>query len=51
MANAGGRLTGTVLSGYVYQVAGMEACLFIAAGFVLLAGLLAGRIENEERVA
>jgi len=50
MANAGGRLTGTVLSGYVYQVAGMEACLFIAAGFVLLAGLLAGRIENEERV-
>lgn len=46
MANAGGRLTGTVLSGYVYQVAGMEACLFIAAGFVLLAGLLAGRIQS-----
>jgi len=46
MANAGGRLTGTLLSGYVYQVAGMEACLFIAAGFVLLAGLLAGRIQT-----
>ncbi len=45
MANAGGRLTGTVLSGYVYQVAGMEACLFIAAGFVLIAGALAGRIQ------
>ncbi len=47
MANAGGRLAGTVLSGYVYQVAGMEACLFIAAAFVLLAGLLAGRIQPE----
>ncbi|MEA3404718.1 MAG: organoarsenical effux MFS transporter ArsJ [Pseudomonadota bacterium] len=46
MANAGGRLAGTVLSGYVYQVAGMEACLFIAAGFVLVAGLLAGRIQT-----
>ena len=44
MANAGGRLAGTVLSGYVYQVAGMEACLFIAAGFVVIAGALAGRI-------
>ena len=47
MANAGGRLTGTLLSGYVYQVAGMEACLFIAAGFVVIAGLLAGRIQTE----
>lgn len=46
MANAGGRLAGTVLSGYVYQVAGMEACLFLAASFVLMAGLLAGRIPN-----
>jgi predicted MFS family arabinose efflux permease len=45
MANAGGRLTGTILSGYVYQVAGMEACLFIAAGFVVIAGALAGRIQ------
>lgn len=45
MANAGGRLAGTVLSGYVYQVAGMEACLFIAAGFVVIAGALAGRIQ------
>ncbi|MBF6057655.1 organoarsenical effux MFS transporter ArsJ [Thiomicrorhabdus heinhorstiae] len=45
MANAGGRLAGTVLSGYVYQVAGMEACLLFSAGFILLAGLLAGRIS------
>lgn len=45
MANAGGRLAGTVLSGYVYQVAGMEACLFISAGFIVIAGALAGRIQ------
>ncbi|WP_373017430.1 organoarsenical effux MFS transporter ArsJ [Thiomicrorhabdus sp.] len=44
MANAGGRLAGTLLSGYIYQVAGMEACLFAAAGFVVVAGALAGRI-------
>lgn len=45
MANAAGRLVGTLLSGYVYQAAGMEACLLTAAVFVLLAGLLAGRIQ------
>ncbi|SQH74940.1 putative Transporter [Shewanella benthica] len=31
MANAMGRLIGTVLSGYVYQVAGLEACLWISS--------------------
>jgi len=39
MANAGGRLTGTVLSGWVYQVYGLEGCLWWSSGFVLLAGL------------
>lgn len=47
MANAGGRLAGTLLSGYVYQVAGMEACLFVAAAFVIIAGALAGRIAPQ----
>ncbi|WP_211230173.1 organoarsenical effux MFS transporter ArsJ [Thiomicrorhabdus chilensis] len=47
MANAGGRLAGTLLSGYVYQVAGMEACLFVAAAFVVIAGALAGRIAPQ----
>ena len=46
MANAGGRLVGTLLSGYVYQVAGMEACLFVAAAFVLIAGSLVGKIDR-----
>ena len=40
MANAGGRLTGTVLSGWVYQTHGLEACLWWSAAFVLLAALL-----------
>ena len=31
MANAMGRLISTVLSGYVYQVAGLEACLWISS--------------------
>ncbi len=45
MANAGGRLVGTMLSGYVYQVAGMEACLYFSAAFILIAGLLVTRMS------
>ena len=37
MANAIGRLTGTVLSGWVYQQAGLQACLWISALFLALA--------------
>lgn len=40
MANAGGRLTGTVLSGWIYQTQGLVGCLWWSAGFVLMAGLL-----------
>ncbi len=40
MANAGGRLTGTVLSGLVYQFYGLVGCLWISAGFVLIAAIL-----------
>ncbi len=46
MANAGGRLVGTVLSGYIYQVAGMEACLLFAAIFISLAALLIMKIPE-----
>lgn len=44
MANAGGRLAGTVLSGYIYQIAGMEACLLFAALFVIAAAVLVRRV-------
>ena len=40
MANAMGRLLGTVLSGWVFQVAGLTACLWISAAFVAIAALV-----------
>ncbi len=40
MANAGGRLTGTVLSGLVYQTHGLTGCLWWSVAFILMAGLL-----------
>ncbi|WP_130537610.1 organoarsenical effux MFS transporter ArsJ [Thiomicrorhabdus indica] len=46
MANAGGRLAGTVLSGYIYQTAGLEACLMASASMIFLAGVLALKIER-----
>jgi predicted MFS family arabinose efflux permease len=46
MANAGGRLVGTVLSGWVYQTHGLAGCLWWSAGFVLLAALLSFRLPE-----
>jgi predicted MFS family arabinose efflux permease len=46
MANAGGRLAGTVLSGWAYQVHGLEGCLWWSAGFVLMAALLSIRLPE-----
>ncbi|ODB82435.1 MFS transporter permease [Candidatus Thiodiazotropha endoloripes] len=40
MANAGGRLIGTVLSGLIYQTYGLQGCLWWSALFVILAALL-----------
>ena len=40
MANAGGRLAGTVLSGLLYQWDGLAACLWASAAFILGAALL-----------
>lgn len=46
MANAGGRLAGTVLSGLVYQTQGIEGCLWWSAGFVIVAFLLSLRLPE-----
>jgi predicted MFS family arabinose efflux permease len=46
MANAGGRLAGTVLSGWAYQTLGLEGCLWWSAGFVLAAALLSFRLPE-----
>ncbi len=40
MANALGRLIGTVLSGLIYQAHGLEGCLWAAAVFVVTAGTI-----------
>lgn len=40
MANAMGRLLGTLLSGWVYQAYGLGVCLWISSLFVLLAALI-----------
>ena len=50
MANAMGRLLGTVLSGWLYQVQGMAACLWVSAGLVLLSAIMALGLPAE-RVA
>lgn len=46
MANAGGRLTGTVLSGLSYQMGGLAACLGTATVMVILSALAAGRLRD-----
>jgi predicted MFS family arabinose efflux permease len=40
MANAGGRLVGTMLSGWVYQQWGLVGCLWWSVAFVVAAALL-----------
>ncbi len=40
MANAGGRLAGTILSGLLYEWHGLTACLWASAAFVLAAAAL-----------
>lgn len=40
MANAMGRLIGTILSGWIYQSAGLVACLWVSAMFITLTALI-----------
>ena len=56
MANAGGRLLGTVLSGICYQLYGLTGCLYVAAVLVIVAALLsiglpAPKSRNPEKLA
>ena len=44
MANAGGRLVGTILSGYLYQTGGLIACMVGSLVFVFFSWLLAIRL-------
>jgi hypothetical protein len=45
MANAGGRLVGTLLSGLTYQVGGLALMLGTAASMVAVSALAAGRLD------
>jgi hypothetical protein len=47
MANAGGRLLGTVLSGLTYQLGGLASMLGTAAAMVAVSALAAGRLGPE----
>jgi MFS family permease len=40
MANAGGRLVGTLLSGVMFQVAGVVGCLWVSAAFAAITGVI-----------
>jgi MFS family permease len=46
MANAGGRLIGTLLSGLIYQTHGLVGCLWWSTGFVLMAALLSFKLPS-----
>ncbi|MGF1497292.1 MAG: organoarsenical effux MFS transporter ArsJ [Elainellaceae cyanobacterium] len=46
MANSGGRLAGTVLSGLIFQLYGLVGCLWVSAVFVLLAALITLKLPN-----
>jgi len=46
MANAMGRLLGTVLSGWIYQAYGLTWCLWLSAGFVTAAAILSLRLPR-----
>lgn len=50
MANALGRLIGTLLSGWIYQVSGLIACLWVSAIFIALAALLSVGLPRTTQV-
>ena len=49
MANAMGRLVGTLLSGVIFQLAGLSGCLWLSAGFLAIAGAISLRLPDTLR--
>jgi predicted MFS family arabinose efflux permease len=50
MANAGGRLLGTLLSGLVFEITGFEGCLLTSAALVLASALIALKLPRGDGV-
>ncbi|MEB3339641.1 organoarsenical effux MFS transporter ArsJ [Okeania sp.] len=48
MANSGGRLAGTVLSGLIYQIFGLVGCLWVSMVFVLGAALVSLKLPDPQ---
>ncbi|ROV58671.1 MFS transporter [Vibrio ponticus] len=51
MANAMGRLIGTVLSGWVFQLAGLSACLWVSFIFLAITTLISIKLPKLEQAA
>jgi predicted MFS family arabinose efflux permease len=49
MANAMGRLIGTVLSGWIYQAYGLAACLWVSSAFLMLTVLISITLKQHDR--
>ena len=48
MANASGRLIGTLLSGIVFQMSGLSGCLWVSMLFVLTAAIFSMQLSKSE---
>lgn len=46
MANALGRLVGTLLSGWIYQTQGLVSCLLLSGVFIIVSGLISMKLPK-----
>ena len=46
MANAFGRLIGTLLSGWLYQLYGLESCLWVSSIFIAIAAIISTNLAS-----
>ena len=51
MANAGGRLLGTIFSGLTYQLYGLAGCLWMSSLFLVLAFVLSFKLPVNKKLA
>ena len=51
MANAMGRLIGTILSGLVFQMAGLSACLWVSFAFLAITTVISLRLPKVPQIS